>query len=56
MVVQALEGAGIDRLYAVDMTPDWLPAAVIKVFAPQLENPDGERHRRYGARALSKAF
>lgn len=56
IVLQQLEKSGIDQLYAVDLNPEWLPAAVVKVFAPQLENPDGERHRRFGPRALSKAL
>ncbi|NTJ44222.1 YcaO-like family protein [Agrobacterium larrymoorei] len=55
-VLGRMEMAGIDQIYAVDMTPDWLPVSVTKVIAPQLENPDGERQRRYGSRALSKAF
>lgn len=56
MVLKRLENAGIDQLFAVDLNPDWLPAAVVKVIAPQLENPDGDRHRRFGPRALSKAL
>ncbi|UHS59080.1 YcaO-like family protein [Agrobacterium vaccinii] len=55
-VLDRLQTAGIDKLYAVDLAPEWLPAAVVKVFAPQLENPDGERHRRFGPRALSRAL
>lgn len=46
----------ITRLYAVDLQPDWLPASVVKVIAPQLENPDGDRRQRFGMRALSKAL
>lgn len=55
-VLQRLQSKGIDKLYAVDLAPDWLPASVVKVFAPQLENPDGERHRRFGPRALSRSL
>lgn len=55
-ILDQLQNAGIDRLYAVDLAPEWLPAAVVKVFAPQLENPDGERHRRFGSRALSRSL
>ncbi|ENN88462.1 hypothetical protein RHSP_81237 [Rhizobium freirei PRF 81] len=47
---------GIDRLYAIELAPDWLPASVAKVFAPQLEHPDGGRRIRFGSRALSKGF
>ncbi|WP_246659095.1 YcaO-like family protein [Rhizobium sp. FY34] len=46
----------ITRLYAVDLAPDWLPVSVVKVIAPQLENPDGDRRQRFGMRALSKAL
>ena len=56
MVLDQLSNRGIRDIFAVDLAPDWLPASVVKVFAPQLENPDGERHRRLGNRALSKVL
>ncbi|WP_276521220.1 YcaO-like family protein [Agrobacterium rubi] len=56
LVLDKLAGCGIRKLYAVDLAPEWLPAAVVKVIAPQLENPDGDRHRRFGSRALSRAL
>jgi ribosomal protein S12 methylthiotransferase accessory factor len=56
LVLEQLSRCGICDLFAVDMAPEWLPASVVKVFAPQLENPDGERHRRFGSRALSKVL
>jgi ribosomal protein S12 methylthiotransferase accessory factor len=56
LVLEQLSRCGIRDLFAVDMAPEWLPASVVKVFAPQLENPDGERHRRFGSRALSKVL
>ncbi|MES5098615.1 YcaO-like family protein [Agrobacterium sp. BA1120] len=55
-VLTRLESCGIHELFAVDLSPEWLPASVVKVIAPQLENPDGDRHRRFGSRALSKAL
>ncbi|KQO83360.1 YcaO-like family protein [Rhizobium sp. Leaf262] len=55
-VLARLGTSGITQLYAVDLAPDWLPAFVVKVIAPQLENPDGDRHRRFGNRALSRAL
>lgn len=55
-VLGRLQERGICDLFAVDLAPDWLPASVVKVVAPQLENPDGDRHRRFGSRALSKAL
>nr|WP_289852097.1 YcaO-like family protein [Rhizobium sp. SSA_523] len=54
--IQRLSDRGIDRLYAVDLAPDWLPASVVKVVVPQLESPDGDRRQRLGLRALSKAL
>ncbi len=56
LVLEQLYNCSIQDLYAVDLAPEWLPASVVKVIAPQLENPDGERHRRLGSRALSKAL
>jgi ribosomal protein S12 methylthiotransferase accessory factor len=55
-VVERLQTKGITDIYAVDISPDWLPAAVVKVVVPQLENPDGERRQRFGGRAISRAL
>lgn len=55
-IVARLAERGIGRLYAVELAPEWLPASVVKVFAPQLEHPDGDRRIRFGSRALSKSF
>ncbi|QLF71957.1 YcaO-like family protein (plasmid) [Peteryoungia desertarenae] len=55
-VLDRLSNRRIDRLYAVDLSPEWLPASVVKVIAPQLENPDGERRQRFGMRAISRAL
>ncbi|SCB34080.1 YcaO-like family protein [Rhizobium multihospitium] len=46
----------IDQLYAIELAPEWLPASVAKVFAPQLEHPDGDRRMRFGSRAFSASF
>lgn len=56
LLVRHLAEKSITRLYAVDLAPDWLPAAVAKVIVPQLENPDGDRRQRFGMRALSRAL
>lgn len=56
LVLSTLQTSGQKKLYAVDLTPGWLPVSVVKVVAPDLENPEGERRTRYGARALSKAL
>ncbi|WP_349962027.1 YcaO-like family protein [Rhizobium sp. ZPR3] len=55
-LVDNLVRRGINRLYAIELAPEWLPASVAKVFAPQLEHPDGDRRIRLGGRALSKGF
>ncbi|PWW03563.1 ribosomal protein S12 methylthiotransferase accessory factor [Hoeflea marina] len=55
-VLLDLERAGIDTVVAVRLSAESLPFAVVKVFAPDLENPDGERKRRFGARALSSSL
>lgn len=56
VVLRQLQMRGITEIYAVDLSPDWLPANVVKIFAPQLENPNGNRRQRYGSRALSKVL
>ncbi len=55
-LVAHLAKRDIDELYAVDIGPDWLPVSVAKVFAPQLENPDGDRKVRFGSRALLRSL
>lgn len=55
-ILDRLEARGISGIYAVDLTPEWLPASVAKIIIPQLENPEGERRQRYGYRALNKVF
>lgn len=55
-LVARLVDRGIDQLYAIELAPEWLPASVVKVFAPQLEHPNGDRRLRFGSRALSKSF
>lgn len=52
-VLQQLKMAGISTAVAVRLSADDLPFSVVKVFVPDLENPDGERKRRFGPRALS---
>ena len=54
--VERLAARNIEELYAVELAPPRLPASVVKVLAPQLESPDGERRLRYGTRAISKAL
>lgn len=55
-ILGRLQAQGITEIYAVDITPQWLPVFVAKLLVPQLENPEGERRQRYGNRALNKVF
>ena len=55
----ALEGvrkAGAQSVVAVSLSAQSLPFSVVKIVVPGLENPEGERARRFGSRALSKAI
>lgn len=53
-VLEQLKAVGISDVIAVDLSAKGLPISVTKVVVPQLENPDGRRKRRYGARAFSQ--
>lgn len=55
-VLDALKRAGVGTAVAVPLLAEPLPFSVIKVFVPELENPDGARKRRFGSRALSRAL
>lgn len=55
-VMGALRRAGIGTVVAVPLASTPLPFSVVKVFVPELENPDGARKRRFGGRALSHAL
>lgn len=52
-IVGAIRGH-TERIYAVDLTPDQPAFSVVKVLIPDLENPEGARRQRYGARALAR--
>lgn len=51
-----LKPAGINSVIAVPLHSPDLPVAVVKTIVPGLENPDGARKHRLGARALSLAI
>jgi YcaO-like protein with predicted kinase domain len=55
-VIDCVKGANVPRVIAVCLSHDDLPFSVVKVFVPALEHPEGERARRFGPRALSKAI
>ncbi|RDJ07635.1 hypothetical protein B5K05_18805 [Rhizobium phaseoli] len=55
-VLEALRTKGIDSVIAVRLSEDTLPFSVVKVVIPALENPEGERARQLGTRALARAI
>jgi ribosomal protein S12 methylthiotransferase accessory factor len=55
-VLEALRTKGIGSVIAVRLSEDTLPFSVVKVVIPALENPEGERARRLGTRALARAI
>ncbi|MBP2444519.1 ribosomal protein S12 methylthiotransferase accessory factor [Rhizobium leguminosarum] len=55
-VLDALRSRGIASVITVRLSDDTLPFSVVKVVIPELENPEGERARRFGTRALAKAI
>jgi YcaO-like protein with predicted kinase domain len=55
-VLQRLRMRNIGSAIVVPLTPPGFPFAVAKIFVPDLENPKGDRKRRFGTRAISKAL
>ncbi|MBB3522161.1 ribosomal protein S12 methylthiotransferase accessory factor [Rhizobium sp. BK456] len=55
-VLDALRNRGIASVILVRLSDDTLPFSVVKIVIPELENPEGERARRFGTRALAKAI
>jgi ribosomal protein S12 methylthiotransferase accessory factor len=51
-----LRASGIGSVIALPLSPGDLPFSVVKIFIPDLENPEGNRLRRFGERALAKAM
>ncbi|MGZ2441609.1 YcaO-like family protein [Sinorhizobium medicae] len=54
--VDHLTSAGVQSAIALRLSANALPFSVVKIFVPKLENPDGDRARRFGPRALSRAL
>ncbi|MDE1991035.1 MAG: YcaO-like family protein [Rhizobiaceae bacterium] len=54
--IERMRAAGITSAIALSLGDPSLPFAVAKVIVPQLENPIGERKRRFGYRAISKTL
>jgi ribosomal protein S12 methylthiotransferase accessory factor len=55
-IVEILKRHGLTRLYCVRLSEPALPFAVVKIFAPELENPPGDRKFKLGVRAFSAAL
>lgn len=48
--------SGIGSVIALPLTPANLPFSVVKMFIPDLENPEGNRLHCFGQRALARAM
>lgn len=55
-VLDALGNRRVASVIVVRLSDDRLPFSVVKVVIPELENPEGERARRFGTRALARAI
>ncbi len=55
-IVQLLGRRGLSRLYSIRLSEPGLPFVVVKILAPELENPPGVRKFRHGARAIAAAL
>ena len=51
-----LRACGIGSVIALPLTSEDRPFSVVKIFIPDLENPEGNRLHRFGKRALAKAI
>jgi len=56
MTIDRLHPVGITSAIALSLGDASLPFAVAKLVVPQLENPAGDRKRRFGYRAISKTL
>ncbi|MBB5573879.1 ribosomal protein S12 methylthiotransferase accessory factor [Rhizobium paranaense] len=56
LTIDRLRHAGINSAIALSLGDASLPFAVAKLILPQLENPAGDRKRRFGYRAISKTL
>ncbi|KWV56155.1 hypothetical protein AS026_35115 [Rhizobium altiplani] len=55
-ILDALRERQIAPVIALPLSDPAFPFHVVKVFVPGLENPEGARARRFGARAIAKAL
>lgn len=56
LTIDHMRRAGIASAIALPLAHASLPFAVAKILVPELENPPGDRKRRFGHRALSKSL
>jgi len=56
LTIDHMRHAGIASAIALPLAHTSLPFSVAKIVIPELENPPGNRKRRYGHRALSKSL
>lgn len=56
LTINQLRSAGINSAIALPLASSSLPFAVAKIVVPQLENPAGNRKRRFGYRAISRSL
>ncbi|MDL2402970.1 YcaO-like family protein [Rhizobium mayense] len=56
LTIDRLRQTGINSAIALSLGDALLPFAVAKLIVPQLENPAGERKRRFGYRAIAKTL
>lgn len=54
LVLQRLRDACIKSAISLPLLHGDFPFSVVKIFIPQLENPDGLRKRRYGSGAAGR--
>ena len=55
-VLERLREANIPSAIALRLSRDDWPFSVVKTLVPALENPDGKRARRFGARAIARTL
>ncbi|HTO34382.1 MAG TPA: YcaO-like family protein [Pararhizobium sp.] len=55
-LLDRLRQASISMAIAVSLSKDEWPFSVVKVLVPALENPEGHRLRRFGARAIARTL
>jgi ribosomal protein S12 methylthiotransferase accessory factor len=55
-VLEKLREANIPSAIALRLSSEDWPFSVVKVLVPALENPDGKRARRFGARAIARTL